>query len=341
MRIDYDILYLPFKSIKHCEGKTMYAIDSSEKITYKNQAYHLRIRTCDINNPVVLFLHGGCGSPDRAQMIKFQSPLADKFTLVAWDQRGAGVAYDKKEAKSFVLTKEVYVEDAHNVVCYLKGRFNKDKIIVVGHSFGSVLGVWLADKYPDDIHSYVGIGQCVDYIENEKISYEWTLDEAKRQNDKKAIKTLQKIGRPSDGKYCGNHVKSIMKQRAILHKYGGSTYANRKPYWQEVLFHDVPILHKEYTLPQLVKYIKGLSYSPNQPLATTNPDFMNTVKGLNVPVYLLLGKHDRNCVSSLAEQWFDKLYAPEKNLIWFENSAHAPQWEEPEHWNKQFRNLFE
>lgn len=129
----------------------MYEIDSAEKITYKNQTYYIRIRTCDGNNPVVLFLHGGCGSPDRAQVMKYQSPLADKFTLVAWDQRGSGMAYDKKEAKTLTLTKEIYVEDAHNVVCYLKERFNKEKIIIVGHSFGSVLGTWLAKEYPNDI----------------------------------------------------------------------------------------------------------------------------------------------------------------------------------------------
>ena len=318
----------------------MYAIDTAEKVEYKNQTYHLRMRTCDKNNPVVLFLHGGCGSPDRAQMIKYQSPLADKFTLVAWDQRGAGIAYDKKEAQNLVLTKKVYVEDAHNVACYLKERFGKDKIIIVGHSFGSTLGVWLADEYPEDIQAYIGIGQCIDYIENEKLSYEWTLNEAKRHNDTKAIKALQKIGYPKNGKYAVNHQKSLMKQRAILHKFGGATYANRKPYWQEILFHDVPILRKEYSIGQLVKYIKGLSYSPNQPLASTNPDFINTVKSLDVPVYLLLGRYDYNCVVSLAKRWFDKLQAPDKKLILFNNSAHSPQWEEPKLWNEQFRKLF-
>ncbi|MDE6302772.1 MAG: alpha/beta hydrolase [Clostridia bacterium] len=318
----------------------MYAIDKAEKVEYKNKTYYLRIRTCDKSNPVVLFLHGGCGSPDRAQVMKYQSPLADKFTLVAWDQRGAGIAYDKKEAKSLVLTKEIYVEDAHNVACYLKERFGQDKIIIVGHSFGSVLGTWLANEHPEDIRAYIGVGQCIDYIENEKLSYEWTLNEAKRHNDTKSLKILKKIGCPENGRYSGNHQKSLMRQRAVLHKFGGATYANRKPYWQELLFHDVPILRKEYSIGQLIKYIKGLSYSPNQPLASTNPDFMNTVKSLSVPVYLLLGRHDYNCVCSLAEQWFNELQAPEKKLIWFENSAHSPQWEEPELWNKQFRNLF-
>lgn len=319
----------------------MYALDAAEKIEFNKQNYYVRIRTTDTANPVVLFLHGGCGSPDRGQVIKYQSPLADKFTLVAWDQRGAGMAYDSKEAKELVLTKEIYVEDAHNVVCYLKKRFNKEKIIIVGHSFGSVLGVWLAQKYPEDIEAYIGVGQCIDYIQNEQISYAWALEESKRVNDKKSVKTLEKIGFPTNGKYAKKHLRCLMKQRAILHKLGGATYANRKPYWKELLFHELPIIRKEFKFRQLIKYLKGLNYSPNQPLGNTNPDFINTAKSLDVPVYLLLGHHDYNCPFTLAEQWYDALQAPDKKLIWFENSAHSPQWEEPELWNAQFRKLFE
>ena len=318
-----------------------YIIDSSEKIEYKGNTYYLRIRTMNISNPVVLFLHGGCGSPDRAQVMKFQSPLADKFTLVAWDQRGAGYAYDRREAKTLTLTKEVYVNDAHNIVDYLKQRFEKQKIIIVGHSFGSVLGVWLAQQYPNDIAAYVGVGQCIDYIQNEEMSYEWSYREALRVGDKKSLKVLNKIGAPQNGRYVKNHLRCLMKQRSVLHKLGGATYANRKPYWQELLSHEVPIILKEYSLSGAIKYLKGLSYSPRQPLGNTNPDFLNTAKSLDVPVYLLLGRHDYNCPSPLAEQWFANLNAPQKELIWFENSAHSPQWEEAELWNKTFIGLFE
>lgn len=314
-----------------------FTIDKNEIINFNSNKYFLRIRSGNENNPVVLFLHGGCGSPDRAQVMKYQSPLAEKFTLVAFDQRGSGYAYDGKEAKSLDLTKEIYVEDVHNVVDYLKQRFNKDKIIIVGHSFGSVLGVWFAQQYPQDVLAYVGIGQCIDYVENEKLSYAWTLAEAERIDDKKSIKVLIEIGAPlKDGKYSGNHQKCLMKQRAVLHKLGGATYSNRKPYWQELLFHEVPIMLKEYNLCGMIKYIKGLSYSPNTTLAKTNPDFINTAKSLKVPVYLLLGHHDMNCVYALAEQWFNALQAPDKKLIWFENSAHSPQWEESKQWNKEF-----
>lgn len=303
--------------------------------------YYIRIRTMDVANQIVLFLHGGCGSPDRGQVMKYQSALADKFTIVAWDQRGAGLAYNKKETKSLTLTKEIYVEDAHNVVCYLKKRFNKDKIIIVGHSFGSVLGIWLAQVYPQDIEAYIGVGQCIDYVQNEQLSYAWAFDEAKRVNDKKSIRVLQKIGFPTNGKYEGNHLKCLMKQRAVLHKLGGATFANRKPYWKELLFHDIPIMRTEYKLRQLIPYLKGVNYTQNSPLGNTNPDFMNNARSLEVPVYLLLGRYDYNCPSLLAEKWLAMLQAPDKRLIWFENSAHSPQWEESELWNERFRKLFE
>ncbi len=319
----------------------LYALDKSEIVSINSTKYYLRIRTCNTDNPVVLFLHGGCGSPDRAQVMKYQSPLATNFTLVAFDQRGSGYAYNKKEAKTLDLTKEIYVNDVHNVVDYLKQKFNKQKIIIVGHSFGSVLGVWYVQQYPNDVLAYVGVGQCVDYIENEKLSYAWTLQEAEKVGDNKSVAILKRIGAPLDnGKYKNEHQKSLMKLRAVLHKLGGATYSNRKPYWQELLFHEVPIMLKEYSFCGMIKYVKGLSYSPNTTLAKTNPDFMNTAKKLDVPVYLLLGHHDMNCVYTLAEKWFEQLEAPDKKIVWFESSAHSPQWEESDKWNDKFNELF-
>lgn len=318
-----------------------YGIDCKEVAEVGGEKYYLRIRGQDVKNPVVLFLHGGCGSPDRAHMLRFQSPLAEKFTLVAWDQRGSGLAYDKREAANTVLTKELIVSDAVNVVGWLKRRFGKDKIIIVGHSWGSAIGVWLAQAVPEDICAYVGIGQVVDYVRNEQMSYVWTLEEAERTGDVKSLETLAEIGYPENGVYAGDNRACQMKQRAVLHKLGGATYANRRPYWQELLFHDIPIVLGEYGLSGAVKYIKGISYSGSSPMARDNPDFMNTAKKLDVPVYLTLGRHDFNCVHTLAEEWLERLEAPMKKLIWFENSAHSPQWEEAEEWNRTFESLFD
>ena len=198
-----------------------YTIDSSEIINVTGNEYYLRIRSQNPSNHVVLFLHGGCGAADRPFIMKWQSPLAEICTIVAWDQRGAGIAYDRRIAKTESLTKELYIEDLNNVINYLKRRFNKEKIIIVGHSFGSQLGVWYAQRYPQNIECYVGIGQVVDAVENERISYEFTLNEAKKRNDRAALKVLESIGPPVNGFYKDD---KMLVQRNYLNKFGGIKY---------------------------------------------------------------------------------------------------------------------
>ena len=314
--------------------KTTYALDEKICIEYNGNKYYLRIRSMDINNPVVLFLHGGPGCPDRAQTMHYQSPLADNFTLVAFDQRGSGYAYDSKKPD---ITKEIAIEDIHNVVCYLKERFNKDKIIFVGHSFGTQLAIWYLQQYHDDIQVFVGIGLAVENVESESISYEWCLEQAKQAGDKSCIRTLEKIGHPIEGKYKSS--TDLIKERNVLNKMGGCIHESGKPYWQYLLTHDIPMIIREYGLCKVIKYAKGLTSSLNTSLANINPDFMNTAKSLDIPVYLTIGKYDHVCAAELAYRWYDQVEAPEKKLIIFEHSGHCPQWEESELWNKTFREL--
>lgn len=314
--------------------KTKYALDEKICINYNDNKYYLRIRTMDINNPVVLFLHGGPGTPDRAQTMHYQSPLADNFTLVAFDQFGAGLAYDKKKPD---ITKEKAIEDIHNVVAYLKERFNKEKVIFVGHSFGTQLSIWYLQQYSSDVQVFVGIGLAVENAEGESISYEWCLEQAKLKNDKASIRTLEKIGHPVDSKYKSSN--DLIKERNVLNKMGGFIHEGGKPYWQYLLTHDVPMILREYGLCGAIKYIKGLNSSLNTSLAAINPDFMNTAKSIDIPVFLTLGKYDHVCAAELGIRWYNQVEAPEKKLIIFEHSGHCPQWEESELWNKTFREL--
>ena len=314
--------------------KTKYALDEKICINYNDNKYYLRIRTMDINNPVVLFLHGGPGTPDRAQTMHYQYPLADNFTLVAFDQLGAGLAYDKKKPD---ITKEKAIEDIHNVVAYLKERFNKEKVIFVGHSFGTQLSIWYLQQYSSDVQVFVGIGLAVENVEGESISYEWCLEQAKLKNDKASIRTLEKIGHPVDSKYKSSN--DLIKERNVLNKMGGFIHEGGKPYWQYLLTHDVPMILREYGLCGAIKYIKGLNSSLNTSLAAINPAFMNTAKSIDIPVYLTLGKYDHVCAAELGIRWYNQVEAPEKKLIIFEHSGHCPQWEESELWNKTFREL--
>jgi len=309
-----------------------YLIDTAEKITVNGQTYYIRIRSQDASNPVVLFLHGGCGAADRPFIMKWNSPLSEKCTLVAWDQRGAGIAYNAKTAKTEVLTKELYIEDTNNVVQYLKERFHKDKIILVGHSFGSQLGVWYIQRFPKNVESYVGVGQVVDAAKNEELSYAFTLQEAKKRNDKRALKVLLKIGPPVNGFYKDD---KMLVQRNYLNKFGGILYGK---YGNSVLntLPKIPCMFKEYSFKTMLNYVKANVYCLSQPLGQEKVDFMREVTQLEVPVFLFMGKYDYNTVYDLAKAWFEKLQAPYKKFITFEKSGHTPQWEESEKWNLCF-----
>ena len=312
-----------------------YKIDAAEAIRYNNETYYLRIRSNDENNPVVLFLHGGAGSPDRAFVMKYQSPLADICTIVAWDQRGAGLAYNKNLAKTEILTKELYITDTHNVIQYLKERFHKEKIIIAGHSFGSWLGVWVAQRFPEDIAAFAGTGQTVDIVKNEDISFAFVMDEALRRNDKRAIKKLNTVGPPVNGFYKDYRVGV---QRNYLSKYGGIYYGKYRGRFLSILclWPILPYMLKEYSIGTMLNFNKGNRHCHNSPMGKERVNFIEQARELDVPVYLFIGRHDYNTPFVLAEEWYDVLRAPHKQLIWFEKSGHFPHNEEAEAWNKAF-----
>ena len=309
-----------------------YVIDSAEKINCNGDDYYIRIRTENTENPVVLFLHGGCGAADRAFIMKWNSPLAKVCTIVAWDQRGAGIAYDRKKAKTEVLTKELYIDDLNNVVEYLKKRFNREKIILVGHSFGTELGVWYCQRYPENIECYVGIGQVVDAAKNEEISFNFTLEEARKRHDKKAEKVLLEIGPPVNGFYKDD---KMLVQRNYLNKFGGIEYGKYKNSIF-ITLPKIPCMFKEYSLKTMLNYVSANVYCLSQPLGQEKVNFMEEAKELAVPVYLFMGKSDYNTVHDLAKAWFELLKAPSKKFISFDKSGHTPQWEEPEKFNQTF-----
>jgi pimeloyl-ACP methyl ester carboxylesterase len=310
-----------------------YKIDVSEAVRYHGETYYLRIRSNDESNPVVLFLHGGPGSPDMPFVMKYQSALADACTIVAWDQRGCGRAYDRKLAKTEVLTKELYISDAHNVILYLKERFGKEKIVIVGHSFGSQLGVWVAQRFPEDIAAYAGIGQVVDLVRNEDLSFAFVMDEAVKRKDARAIKRLRAIGPPVNGFYKDD---KVFVQRNYLHKYGGAQYGKHRSMIGNAL-PLIPCMFGEYPLKTMLNFFKGNFHCLGSPMCKERLNFLEEAKELQMPVFLFIGRHDYNTPFALAEDWFHALRAPYKQLVWFEKSGHEPQWEEPERWNEVFR----
>ena len=304
-----------------------YQLDYSENIEVNGSIQNIRVRATKKGLPVILFLHGGPGVCDRHNILRDHSDLAEDFTLVCWDQRGSGKSYTPDIKKSVPKVAD-YVDDVEFMLEYLTGKFGVRKVAMVGHSWGSIIGVLAAARRPDLLFAYVGEGQFVDGDRNEEGSYRFCLEEAKRRGDKKALAALEK-GAPVDGVYPDN--KSMMTQRDCLSRYGGAIHGGKQGLVKGLL---MPLLKtKEYSLADIVKYAQGATYLTDVMWPDVVGQRLSAIKSLDVPVVITQGRHDYNTPSAIAKEWFDALSAPAKKWVWFENSAHSPDVEEPEKWS--------
>ncbi len=313
-------------------AKKKYAIDYSEFITVNGDRQNIRVRSRSADLPVLLFLHGGPGVCDRNWVIKYQSDLSEVCTMVCWDQRASGKSCTKASLNGSI-TVEMMIEDACAVVDELCRRFGKEKIYIVGHSWGSILGVMLAKRIPEKIAYYIGMGQFVEGAENERLSYEFCLNEARRVGDDKVVAKLEK-GAPVNGMYPDKD--AMMLQRDCLTKYGGAEYHCREGIVKSLL---IPLIKSdEYSLPELVKYARGALTLPDKLWGEVIANnFFETASKLDVPVLITQGRHDYNTPSEIVSRWIDMLDAPAKEIVWFEESAHSPIKEEPELWGRVIR----
>ena len=133
-----------------------YPIDRKEMIVLGGMKQTIHIWGKSAKNPVILFLHGGPGVPNRHGMAKAQMDLLDDFTIVAWDQRGTGGSYFGCDPAT--LTLDQLVSDCANLLEYLCHTLNKKKIFLLGGSWGTELGTIVCQKYPEHVAGYIGYG---------------------------------------------------------------------------------------------------------------------------------------------------------------------------------------
>ncbi len=286
------------------------------------------IRGEDINNPVILYLHGGPGSPELPLIIPSEKHerLEKYFTVCYWDQRGAGMSYSKS-IDPLSMTAEQMVEDAYEITIYLMEKFAKEKIYLMGHSWGSYLGVKTIEKYPQLYHAYIGIGQVADQRESEILSYDYMLSYATEINDKADLKLLEKYGKNTP-LFLG--FDYFMKVRTpLMNKYGIGIM--HKDYKMSDLTRDV-LYFKGYTLSEKIGYMRGSLFSYqylfNQYVLADN--LFETSLSFDIPIYITHGVYDYQVSYALACKFYEVIDAPRKSFYSFEHSAHSPNMEEPE-----------
>ena len=287
------------------------------------------LRGVNKKNPLLVLLHGGPGASVVNGLYRYyNNELENHFVVVYWEQRGTGRSYDSKiYQKSMTLNQ--FVSDLHELIGYLKNRFMKNKVYLMGESWGSLLGILYAQKYPEDLTVYIGIGQISNTKESELLGYEFTLAEARRRNNKKALRELQKMG-----SLPGGTVESVKIERKWLVKFGGLIYGKSGYFY--LLSWILKILSvSEYAWPDLLRFSYGSKMSLKflwDEIFQVN--LFEQIPSLEIPVYFLIGCHDHCISSALVEEYFEYLKAPFKKLIWFEKSGHNPPWEESERFNK-------
>ncbi|MGI6072375.1 MAG: alpha/beta fold hydrolase [Lachnospiraceae bacterium] len=302
-------------------------IDVKCKIELGGVKQKIRIRTLNENNPVLLFLHGGPGVCNRHTLMNKHKDLLDTFTVATWDQRGSGGSY--YGVKKETLTIERITDDAHELVLYLCRRFNKEKIFIVGGSWGSLLGTWLAYRYPEHIAAYMGFGQFVNGTKNEEISYNFAIEKARAANDTKSVKALEKLGPPVNGCYKGGY-DGMMVQRKIMMKYGGYSQDKAKRSYFSTMV--IPMIFSgEYSIADLWGLARGHVFVLKEMWPQVGAtDLTASCPEFEVPYFIFHGRFDQNTPAELVEDYFNTIKAPEKELIWFENSGHSPMNDEGE-----------
>lgn len=303
------------------------SIASLEEVKLGGLEQWLLIRGKDINKPVLLIVHGGPGSPEMPFFRHYNEGLEDDFIVVNWDQRGSGKSFSSQIPEG-QLSMDHFISDTHELTQYLKEKFNKEKIYLLGHSWGSAIGFYAIKNHPEDYYAYIGVGQVVSMSEGERISYEYTLQKAREKNNKQAIEELEKIGYPP---YVGDgFFDKLMKQRNWLTVFGGSLYG--KTSYDEIV--KIILFCEEYSFSDKINYLLGAKRSLEilwEPLMKVN---LNSINEVEIPVYFVAGRSDYQVPSVLLEKYFETLKAPQKDLIWFEKSAHSAMFEESEKFHK-------
>lgn len=287
------------------------AIAAIERVTLGGFDQTILLRGHDVRKPVLLYLHGGPGGAQMPLAPFYSGELERHFVVVHWDQRGAGSSCARVDPAT--LTLERIVADTLELAAQLRARFGTP-LVLLGHSWGSLVGVLAVQQRPDLFAAYVGVGQLVNLRRNEELSYRWVLEEAKRRGDDDALAELEAIGAPPYASQEGLRV-----QRGYLMRWGGSIHdlEEARAALPALLF------GREYTLGTRLRIFPCMNQSLEHMWDTIlDRDLIAEVPRLELPIVLLVGREDYNTPSELTAEWAQRLEAPALRVVWFDGVGH-------------------
>ncbi|WP_055667542.1 alpha/beta fold hydrolase [Desnuesiella massiliensis] len=304
------------------------SISEYKTIKINGSKQQILIRGKDRKNPVIIFIHGGPGCPETPYARKYQSLLEENFTVINYDQRGMGKSFSFFQSYP-ELSIDTLVTDLIEITDYVPNELKVEKVILAGHSFGTIIGVKAAALAPERYYAYIGIGQVGDFWKGELEALEYCLSQAKLKGNDKDINKIEDYRSIVES-------KEESFPREYVRKYGGAARLINEgmDMLKGVLF------NAEYNFLDGIKYIKGLSMADKKLWnEVKNTQLTKEVKTLDIPCYFISGRYDYLTSIGTAKSYLESIAAPVKDFIVFEKSAHFPQYEEKEEFSSWLKEI--
>jgi pimeloyl-ACP methyl ester carboxylesterase len=305
------------------------AIDEGSYVRIGSIEQWITIRGEDRNNPVLLLLHGGPGDATNPWGYAAFRNWLKYFTVVQWDQRGAGRTFGRNGAAvASTITVERMVQDGVELAELLTKRLQKKKLILVGHSWGSILGVFMAKQRPELFYAFVGTGQVADPPRNYAVAYAALLDQASREGNSRALRELTEVGPPpyKDG-------KGFQVQRRWANQFeGGDVFI--------ASMLGFALAAPGYSLADINDWFEGQSVSAEHLVPQTsalNPKLLGGE--FAVPVFIIQGADDFTTPTSLARTYLNSLHAPRKAFATIDGAGHFAVFTKQDPFLNQLRAL--
>jgi len=280
---------------------------------------YLLIRGVDRSLPVLLFIHGGPGMPAMYLAHDFQRELETQFVVVHWDQRASGKSF-KADASPDLLSTSLLLSDMEVVVDYLRDELGVDRLWLVGHSHGSYLGVLYARRNEEKVCAFVGVGQVTnDSRTGSAFSLQREFLEDRREQ----------LGIGPDTEIDGSNLENLLFE-------SGSELFGETSFTPLLL---TGLMAPEYSLLDSLNVARGSSFSSRNMKYDMPRDLLANEWQFDVPVALIMGRHDMVTPTQLAKEYFDQIEAPLKAWYEFEESAHFPHFEKPGQFTKALSEL--
>ena len=275
-------------------------IDTTEVLSIGGIRQYISIKGKDRTLPLLLFLHGGPGGSVMHYANKFTFRLQQHFVVIQWDQRETGKTL-ALNLSPLPLTLQQFQGDTYEMITALLAKFGREKLFLVGHSWGTALGFHIAKKYPTLLYAYIPIGSMIDQLESERIALRMLMDDAVEHGNQEAIAELEDVRVPfENGEQLYHHRKWLLKHS-----------------------HSRKDLSKDFVLDWARRWLPVFSEASRDNLLKSTPS-------IECPVYFFAGKKDYQTNSALAEQYYLSVRAPKKGFFWFERSGHSIPSSEPE-----------